>query len=217
MEKVQTTDTQNEANSNNEVALNDVAESESLLGQNTEEKGENNNIVNPLTDKIEKEQEEAKNPNKEDVQKVNFDNIKLPEGKELDQELIKEFSPLVKEIGLTQEQTQKLIDLQMKGHQKAEEANVNQFKETVENLQKETKEMLGANYEKELAFAAKAINLLPKEEQTELREVLNVSGIGNHPLLVKMFIAAGKALSEDKFVGGEKTKIEKSAAEVLFG
>ena len=39
-----------------------------------------------------------------------------------------------------------------------------------------------------------------------VREVLNDTGLGNHPEVVAMFINAGKHFSDDKFVAGKNEK-----------
>jgi len=38
----------------------------------------------------------------------------------------------------------------------------------------------------------------------ELRTLLNESGIGNHPELIRFMVRAGKAISSDTFVAGER-------------
>ena len=198
-----------------EAVKEETAGNESLLGQETTpsdvEDKSTKDLNNPLTDDVEDAQEEEKKT--EEKNEINFDEITLPEGITIDED----FKPLSIELNLSQDQTQKLVDYKIKADKKAAEANQAQFNEVVENLQKETKEMLGANYNKEMSYAARVMNLLPKEDQNELKEVLNISGIGNHPKVVKMMIAAGKALSEDKFVDGNKTNTPMSTADVLFG
>jgi len=38
----------------------------------------------------------------------------------------------------------------------------------------------------------------------ELTKLLNASGMGNHPEIIRAFYRAGKAISEDSFVGGSR-------------
>lgn len=189
-----------------------AADSESLLGQDpTEEvKEESDDFNNPLTDDSEEKQEgEEKEKNN-----VDFEKIELPEGFEMDET----FKPLVSDLNLSQEQVQKLVDYKSEADKLAADKSKADFNEVVKNLQKETKEMLGTDYKKELSYAAKAMNLISKEDQAELKQVLAVSGMGNHPMLVKMFVAVGKSLSESKFVDGNTgVKSEKTDPALALG
>jgi len=175
----------------------ETAESGSLLGQALEE------IPADDTEQVEtKEGEEVVEAVEVDFEK----DIVLPEGFSLDNEILDEFKPIVKDLKLTKEQTQKLIDLQIKSLQKIETQHKQNFEETKKALETETKNMLGANYQKELAYAVKAINILPEKERAEVRDVLNVSGIGNHPAIVNLLVKVGKTISEDRFVAGDRTE-----------
>jgi hypothetical protein len=186
---------------------NSAAESESILGQALEGKKEEdakNKVPNPLTDDEEEKEttDDPDDPDKKETAQINFDEIKLPEG----QDLIPEFKELAIKEKFNQQQTQALIDLKAKLDEKTAQDNQAHFNEVVENLRKETEEKFGTNLKKEMSYAARGMNLLNKDEQTELKEILKVSGIGNHHLLVKMFSEVGKALSEDKFVEGKTSK-----------
>ena len=78
---------------------------------------------------------------------------------------------------------------------------------------KADKEFGGANWDKNMSH----INAAMKQYGTpELRELLDSSGMGNHPLVVKLMAQVGKDLAEPDFVRGDKAGKEKSAAEVLY-
>ena len=64
------------------------------------------------------------------------------------------------------------------------------------------KEFGGDKLNENLAVAQKAMNAFGTPE---LRAVLNKTGLGNHPELIRAFVRAGKAISEDTFVPGGKT------------
>ena len=63
-----------------------------------------------------------------------------------------------------------------------------------------------------LAIARKAIDLGPPE----LKELLNSSGLGNHPEVVKLAYKVGKAISEDRFVTGSPKGPSNDPAKKLF-
>lgn len=144
-----------------------------------------------------------------------YADFKLPEGVEQNEAMLTEFRGLAKELNLSQEQAQKLVDLQAKmtkGHADATQA---QWKETVDNWKKETLQSLGANYKEELAFAAKSRD---RFASPELRQLLDETGLSNHKAVLSMFIQLGKTISEDSFVdrNGAGVTREKTAAEIWY-
>lgn len=132
--------------------------------------------------------------------------FKLPEGVTLDEGLLGDVTPVFKELGISQEGAQKLADAYLKNLSKQSEAQsertMSAYKEVVEGWKADTKKELGADADKSLSFAAKAIN---KFGNDKLREMMNETGVGNHPELVKFFIAVGKSVSEDSFVDPNRT------------
>ena len=125
--------------------------------------------------------------------------LTLPEGMNVDQGLLDEFKAITNDAKLTQsERAQKSLDLAVKLQQSqidAHHARVNEWAESV----KTDKEIGGDKLPETLALARKAIDLGPPE----LKELLNSSGLGNHPAVVKWAHAIGKTLSEDRFVKGQ--------------
>jgi hypothetical protein len=142
-----------------------------------------------------------------------YTDFKLPEGVALNPEMASEFSATAKELNLSQEAAQKLVDVQSKFVKAQVEAQQAQFKQTVQELKSETIKVLGADYEKQLGIAAKAIE---RFGTPELRTLLNETGLGNHKELVQMFMKVGKAISEDSFVEGNRVSGSRSAAAVLY-
>ena len=49
-----------------------------------------------------------------------------------------------------------------------------------------------------------------------LREVLNFTGAGNHPEVVRFFARIGRAISEDQPVPAGRVRMARSAAEMMF-
>lgn len=181
-----------------------VGEEETILGEAAEDATEQ-----AETDQPEEEQSEEKPGAPEE-----YADFTLPEGMEIDPDLIAEFKAEAKRLNLSQEDAQKLVDIQAKLAEKQGKAILEQHQKTVAEWAEQVKTELGADYKKELAFAAKAIN---KFGTPELREFFNATGIGNHPELVKVFINIGKQISEDAFVEGKTKTAPKSAAEILYG
>ncbi|MBC5790647.1 peptidase [Providencia sp. JUb39] len=136
------------------------------------------------------------------------------EGQELDKEAIAAFEPIAREIGLSNEQAQKIVDVYgstiipqiAKQQEAAWQKQVTEWAETV----KEDKELGSVE---SIGNAQKAMDQFGTPE---LKQYLNDSGLGNHPELFRIFSRIGKAMSEDGFVSGSSENA-RSAADVLFG
>lgn len=132
--------------------------------------------------------------------------VKMPEGMELDQGMLDTFSPIFKELGLSQEQVQKLADtyvpLIQSSEEKTRQKAMADYKQITDGWRAETEKDLGANKKTELAFAGRAIQ---KFGGPELRELLANTGVGNHKALVSFCAKVGKTISEDAFVQGNSS------------
>ncbi|HDH0766789.1 TPA: peptidase [Klebsiella pneumoniae] len=124
------------------------------------------------------------------------------EGVELDTEALKDFEPVARDLNLTNEQAQKLVDAYPKilagVQQRQAEAWQAQTEEWAATV-KADKEIGGDKLTANLGVAQRALDTFGTPE---LKEYLNGTGLGNHPELVKAFIKVGKAMSEDKVVTG---------------
>lgn len=138
------------------------------------------------------------------------------EGVELDSDALKDFEPVARDLNLTNEQAQKLVDAYPKilagVQQRQAEAWQKQTEGWAETV-KADKEIGGDKLTANLSAAQRALDQFGTPE---LKEYLNVTGLGNHPDLVKTFVKIGKAMSEDGMVTGKESG-QRSAAEVLYG
>jgi len=144
--------------------------------------------------------------------------LKPPEGMELDATMLETFTPVFKEMGLTQEQAQKLADayapLAQSQAEEARKASLDSFKEIVEGWKNDTMKDLGTNAQKELAFVAKARKQFGNDA---FAEMLNETGVGNHPEMVKFLVAVGKVISSDQFPDSSTiTGTNKNPTDVLY-
>ena len=153
---------------------------------------------------------EAVEPKVEETLEYEFT---LPEGIEIDSAEAEEFTTIAKELKLPKEAAQKLVDFATKREAKSLEARNAVVKGWAESV-KTDKDIGGDKLTESLATAKKAIDLGPPE----LKELLNKTGFGNHPAVVKWAYAVGKALSEDRFVPGSKAPVgaDKSPAQRLY-
>ncbi|ECR7551308.1 peptidase [Salmonella enterica] len=138
------------------------------------------------------------------------------EGVELDTEALKDFESVARELNLTNEQAQKLVDAYPKILAGVQQRQAEAWQQTTEQWAadvKADKEIGGDKLTSNLSAAQRALDLFGTPE---LKEYLNTTGLGNHPDLVKTFVKIGKAMSEDGMVTG-KNDGQRSAAEVLYG
>lgn len=144
--------------------------------------------------------------------------LAMPEGVELDAELLTEASPVLKEVGLGNVKASKLVPIVTKIQERAAEAvqqqMIDQHAATIADWSKETladPEIGGQNWKTTQANVARALDRFvgPKtievvgedgtktEQPHPFRALLDSTGIGNHPALVKAFAAIGAAVGED--------------------
>lgn len=153
-----------------------------------------------------------------------YEPFKAAEGLELDPTVMAEFGALAKEFGLSQEKAQKLVDLQSKlalGEDTARQAALlqaldAQAKAWTDQI-KSDPELGGAKFDATIQTAHKAMQAFGSPE---LRQLLNESGMGNNPEMVRLFHKVGLAISEDHIVipGSDASEVtEQRAADVMFG
>lgn len=126
-----------------------------------------------------------------------FAEIVLPEGMEVDAEAMEEAKSLFKEGKLSPDLQQKAADLYGKAVEKTTttlaETWVKQQTEW-QNTIKSDPEMGGKNMTDTLALTARVVDTFGKKDAAEIRQALTATGAGNHPAVVRMFRAIGKAI-----------------------
>ena len=147
--------------------------------------------------------------------------FKAPEGHAFDDSVIGKFSEVAKALNLPQDGAQRILDevapaLQARSMAALTEfyADIGGMPDTWADTVKADKELGGANLERNLATAKKALDLGGES----LGKLLTKTGLGNHPDVIKWAVRVGKALSEDNFVsGGSSPAASMDAATRLYG
>lgn len=131
-----------------------------------------------------------------------YTEFSIADGVQLDQTALGEFKSFAAEANLSQEQAQQVVDMGVKLQQKwateqsaAMQKSRDQWAEASNNDQ----EFGGPKLQENLAIAKQALDKFGTPEFTQL---LADSGLGNHPEVIRFIYRAGKAISNDKFVGG---------------
>jgi hypothetical protein len=139
--------------------------------------------------------------------------LQMPDGIELDKAAADEFTAIAKELKLDQTAAQKFADIGAKMAQRQIEAHAKLVETWTEQV-KTDKELGGDKLDQNLGIARKAIDTFGSPE---LKELLNSTGLGNHPEVVKLAFKVGKAISEDGFVAGKAPgSVSNDPAKKLF-
>ncbi|MFP2832470.1 peptidase [Citrobacter portucalensis] len=146
-------------------------------------------------EKAEKDQKQEGAPEKYE--------FKPAEGQELDAAALEQFEPIARELNLTNEQAQKMVDLYgTKIMPMVQQQQAESWQKTTEQWAADVKADKEIGGDKLTANLSAAQRALEQFGDPELKEYLDSTGLGNHPALVKAFIKVGKAMSEDKVVTG---------------
>jgi hypothetical protein len=134
--------------------------------------------------------------------------FKAPEGYTLDEATVAKATPIFKELGLSQDQAQKLVDFYGDLSREAAEEPFKAYEATRNGWRDEViKDATLGNGKDGLkpevqARIQKAIDILPPADATALREALTLTGAGDHPAFIRAFNALADRLTEGSPVTG---------------
>lgn len=123
--------------------------------------------------------------------------LTVPEGMELDAELVSAVSPILAGKGFTRAEAQELSDAVNKVYGERAAKDAEDWQNTVSgwaDTAKKDKEIGGDKWDGTVLAAQKAVTKLGNDG---LREYLNASGGGNHPELIRFFAKVGGMISDD--------------------
>lgn len=133
-----------------------------------------------------------------------IDPIKLPDTYKIHDERMGRFMDFAKSKSLTSAEAQGLVDLFVESgadmQQAVERALLEQHESQMAEWEKQAradKDIGGAGFDANLAVAQSAI---ARFGSPEAKAVIDAYGLGNHPAILKMFVAIGKAISEGSHV-----------------
>lgn len=147
--------------------------------------------------------------------------FKAPDGFVVDEALAAEFSPVLRELNLTQEAADKLVAFAPRLISQSVDAAVAQTLESIgyggskewANTARADKEFGGEKLQESLGIAKAARDQFASPE---LRKLLDTTPLGNHPEIVRLFCRVGKAISQDGYVPGGKAKTATNTAQSMY-
>ena len=121
----------------------------------------------------------------------------LPEGVTVDTSALEKASPLFKELGLNQEQAQKVVSFYADQVQAGEQGRTDAYNQLMDDWRTQSmtdKEFGGDKFEENVGVARQAID---KFGTPELKQLLSEHGVGNHPEVIRFMVKVGKLTQED--------------------
>lgn len=141
----------------------------------------------------------------------------VPEEMGVDQTALEAFIPVAKDLNLSQDQAQKLVDVQSDLVQKHAEAQMEAWGETQKQWREDVKtdtEVGGDKMDSQVTLAKKALD---KVGTPELRALLDATGTGNHVEFIRFFARVGELIGDDTMhFGGASSTEPQDAAKILF-
>ena len=122
-----------------------------------------------------------------------------PEGQQFDSAVLAAYSEIAKELDLPQAHAQKVIDKVAPVIQARQAEHLAQVKQDWAAAATTDKEFGGDNLQVNMSVAKKALDAFGTPE---LKGLLEETGLGNHPEVIRMFYRAGKAIQQDTVVMG---------------
>ena len=119
-----------------------------------------------------------------------------PEGFEPDPDTVKGFKDLAYALNLTNEQASGLMSHMAKDAVADNQRREQEMKEAIDGMKKEW----GMAFDEKMGEATRAVAILGGQE---LVDVLNETGLGNHPAMIKLFANLGSQLKEPATLPGQ--------------
>lgn len=141
--------------------------------------------------------------------------FQAPEGVEVDSEVVGAFGAWAKENDIPQDKAQALVDKIAPLMAQRQEAFLETTSEQWVSQARADKEFGGDKFDENLAVAQKAMKAYGSDE---LRRLLNVTKLGNHPEVLRTFYKIGKEIKVDSDLPGGKPAGEgpQSPEKVLY-
>lgn len=144
--------------------------------------------------------------------------LKAPEGLSIAPEHVEMAVPVFREIGLSNDDANKLVPLAAKYAEsiveqwnRESETEFGNWKRDLFKQAQADPEIGGAKWKESINLAAHALDKLGAPAGSPLRKLLDDTGVGNHPEMIRVFARAGRLL------GAKAPPRPRSAAETLYG
>lgn len=141
--------------------------------------------------------------------------LQMPDGVELDQDLLTAAVPMLKEAGLSSDQASKLVPLVTQVQERYQQTQLDDFARVKLEWGNETRndpEIGGKNLTESMRLAAVALNA-GGTAGAEAREILNESGLGNHKVMVRLLRNLGAVIERGNKGSGPMKSVQQQSIE----
>jgi len=144
-----------------------------------------------------------------------YSKLQLPENLKEQKNHFDSFKKLAAELKIPAETAEKLMQWESDAAAANQQIAAGDRADILQKWTEQTKEMFGPSYQREVVRALDAAARFGGEE---LRALLDVTGLGSHPVVVKTFHKISQQISEDVSVSGKnRNSTDKTFAEALYG
>lgn len=137
-----------------------------------------------------------------------YADYKVPEGFTLNPEIKAKADPIFKEMGLSQDQAQKLVDTYTELTKEAAQAPIKQWQDTVKAWGEEAanhpdlRGKLGPGKEINVTIGKALDSIGDATLASEFRQLMDLTGAGNHPAFIRVIHALAARITEGTHVTG---------------
>lgn len=137
--------------------------------------------------------------------------VKEPEGKKVKPEFIDEFKQMAHKAGVLPKQAQALMDFYIGFEEKVVGEAQRQQKIAMEQGLSDLKKEWGDGFDKQIALAKLGVK---ESGMPEVTDFLEKTGLGDHPVMIKLMAKMGSLFGEDKIRGEGGGKFGQTPAEL---
>ena len=141
-----------------------------------------------------------------------YSEFEVPEEYGINDETLTDYQSWAKENNLTQDQAQAGVNMVTKMQEAQVSQWVEQQKAWVDQAKSDT-EIGGEKFDENISTAVKARDSFGN---SEFSEMLDTSGLGNHPEMIRFLNRVGRAISEDKVIVSGANAGQRSQESVLY-
>ncbi len=144
-----------------------------------------------------------------------YADIKLPQNLRGREETFAAFKQLAAELKLPAEAVQKLVQWEADAAEEGRKSRRDGRTQILQRWTQQTRDMFGPAYGREIT---RALDAAERFGGPELRALLDATGLGSHPAVVKTFHKISQQIGEDESVSGRgRAAADKTFAEALYG
>lgn len=144
-----------------------------------------------------------------------YEQVSVPENSLLSQETLAAFKQAAAQAHLPADALTQWLRWEDNRLQQETQTQAQARREQLDSWARETQENFGPNWQEEVSRAVRAADMFGGPQ---LRQLLEETGLGNHPVMVRTFHAVAQCISEDVIPGSSTTALaDKTFTEALYG